>query len=288
MAFYSPELMPATGRGAKNRLEVMWLLSLSKVSAGIPDLAGVRRSALVSPGFVDEQLEIDAWAPAEEEFCFGVVEPSGMKGSFDRNRWECSRLSQVVSEFLVVNRFIHADVEGLLACLGVIDGFEDSFDKVADVDKIAFHRGAGGIKHHGYCAVLAVSIGALRTNQITPARAAEDVFAEGKGKFEIVLLHNPRSAETAAVQAVLNEILFEHHFFEDFGECVTAGIGGELLLFGDRDRMRIKEMADGTIAAQQNELLERGTDAALFEEPEQALYGDVHNVFGSFLAGCAV
>jgi len=47
----------------------------------------------------------------------------------------------------------------------------------------------------------------------------------------------------------LYEILLQHHFFENFGERVAAGIGAVLLLFGDRYRMRVEEMAQGSVAA---------------------------------------
>ena len=47
-------------------------------------------------------------------------------------------------------------------------------------------------------------------------------------------------------------------------------------------------MADGAIAADENELAECVAGAALFEEPEEAFDGDVDDVIWSFFAGGAV
>jgi hypothetical protein len=48
--------------------------------------------------------------------------------------------------------------------------------------------------------------------------------------------------------------------------------------------MGIKEMTHGAITAKQKELLESGTDAGFFEEPEQAFNRDIDNVVGSLFA----
>jgi hypothetical protein len=50
----------------------------------------------------------------------------------------------------------------------------------------------------------------------------------------------------------------------------------------------IEEMADRTIAADQDELTEGVAGAGLFEEPKEAFDGDVDDVVGSFFAGGTV
>ena len=52
--------------------------------------------------------------------------------------------------------------------------------------------------------------------------------------------------------------------------------------------MTIEKVSHGGVAANQNNLLERRTAAALFQQPEQALDGDVHDLVRSLLAGRAM
>jgi hypothetical protein len=47
-------------------------------------------------------------------------------------------------------------------------------------------------------------------------------------------------------------------------------------------------VANRAVAADQNDLMERRTDAALFEQPEQTFDRDIHHIVGSFFAGCEV
>lgn len=82
--------------------------------------------------------------------------------------------------------------------------------------------------------------------------------------------------------------MLEHHFFQNFGERVTAGIGGVFLLLGYGDRVRIEKMAHRAIAADQNKLAERLAGAALFEQPEEAFDGDIDYFIRRFLAGGAM
>jgi hypothetical protein len=49
--------------------------------------------------------------------------------------------------------------------------------------------------------------------------------------------------------------------------------------------MWIEKMSEGSIAADQNDLLKRATDAAFFQKPEEAFDRDVDNVVGGFFAG---
>ena len=78
----------------------------------------------------------------------------------------------------VVDGFVHADVEGLLAGTGMIDRCDDGFDEILDMDEVAAHGRAVGIQHQRHGAGLAILGGALRAHEIDPARAAEDVVAE--------------------------------------------------------------------------------------------------------------
>jgi len=102
----------------------------------------------------------------------------------------------------------------------------------------------------------------LGADQIAPAGSAEDILAEGQRVPEIVLLHDPGGAQAAAVQVVLNVILFQHDLLQDFREGVAAGIGGVPLLLGHRDRVGIEEVSQAGVAADEQELLEGGALAA--------------------------
>lgn len=188
----------------------------------------------------------------------------------------------------IVDRFIHTDVEGLLKCSRVIESEDNALDQVVDVDEIAFYRFATGIEHQGHGVTLCVFVGAVGTDESAPIRASEDIFAKRQRVFEVVFLHDPRRAQTTADKIVLNVILLEHDFFQNFGERVTAGIGGVFLLLGDGKRVRIEEMTDGAIATDQNKLAERLAGAALFEQPEEAFDGDIDHVIGCFFAGRAM
>ena len=109
-----------------------------------------------------------------------------------------------------------------------------------------------------------VIIGGLSIYEVTPAWAAENIITKGELIFEVVFLHNPRGAEAAAVEVVLDVILFVHDFFEDFGERITTGIGTVLLLLSNRNGMRIDEMPHACITADEDKLLKSRTDAAGF------------------------
>ena len=125
------------GRGGR-----FWLRS-----TGVPDFAGGGGGAVVGPGFVDEAFQVVAGAPAEQEFCFGIVEPGGEVWRFDFDGGHASRFAQVVGDLQIVDGFVHANVEGLLVGFRVIESEDDAFDQVGDVDEIAFYGFAGGIEH---------------------------------------------------------------------------------------------------------------------------------------------
>src|SRR5258708_4537758 len=95
-----------------------------------------------------------------------------------------------------------------------------------------------------------------RGHPVAPAGASEDVVSEGKRVFEVILLHNPRRTQAAAGEIILDEVLLEHNFFENFGEGIAAGVGGVLLLFRYRYGMGIEKMSQGGVAANQNDLPE--------------------------------
>jgi hypothetical protein len=52
--------------------------------------------------------------------------------------------------------------------------------------------------------------------------------------------------------------------------------------------VRVREMADGAIATDENKLAEGLARAALFEEPEETFDGNVDNIVGSFFASGAM
>src|SRR5208337_4796876 len=147
---------------------------------------------------------------------------------------------------------------------------------------------AVSIKHHGHRAALVISVSLFWPDQVPPARAAKNVLAKGKCVLEIILFHDPGRAQAASIEAVLDEILLQHHFFKNFRECVAAGISAVLLLFSNRKGMRIEKMANRAIAAEQDDLLESRACAALFKEPEKPLHANVDNVVRGFLARSAV
>src|SRR5208283_171170 len=260
-AFYSLASLPATLRGLIGGFVLsfyIWAIfrAVDGALSGVPDVPRVRCISPVSPGFLDQSLEIIARPPAQKEFRFGVVQPSRVIGSFDLDRRESPCLPQIIGRLPVIHRLIHANVEGLLARLRMIERFQDGIRKIADVNEIAFDGMAIRIKHQGHRAAFAIGVGPLGPNEVPPARSAKNILAKGERVLEIILFHDPGGTQTASVQTVLDEILFQHHFFENLRECVAAWICGVLLLFGDGDRMRIEEMTDGAIAAEQDELLE--------------------------------
>src|SRR5205814_9646803 len=115
----------------------------------------------------------------------------------------------------------------------IIQAEQDRIGKIADMDEIAFHRLTIRIKHKWYSAILDIFIGPLGAYQVTPSRPTKDVFAKGQGVFEVILFHDPWRSQATTGQVVLDEILFQHHSFQDFRERIAAGIRAVLLLLRD-------------------------------------------------------
>lgn len=88
-------------------------------------------------------------APVEEEFGFGVVEPGAVKFCFDFHTGEVVCVFQMVGNVLVVDGFVHANVEKLLVCFGVIKGAQDGFDEIVDVYEVALYGCVIFIQHDG-------------------------------------------------------------------------------------------------------------------------------------------
>ena len=105
----------------------------------------------------------------------------------------------------------------------------------------------------------------LRANQIPPAWSAKNILTEGKLIFEIILLHDPRRTQATAIEIILNVILLEHHFFEHFGKRITARIRRMFLSFSHWDGVRVNEMPNARIAANQNKLLEMWDWCGMFQ-----------------------
>ena len=86
----------------------------------------------------------------------------------------------------------------------------------------------------------------------------------------------------------MDEILLQHDFLENLRERVAARISAMLLFFRNWKRMGIEEMSQGSVATNENDLLERRTGAAVFQQPEQALHGHIDDIVWRFLAGRAM
>src|SRR5882724_1490352 len=109
------------------------------------------------------------------------------------------------------------------------------------------------VEHDGYRAGLAVLSRAFRADKIAPARTAEDVVPKGELVLEIVLLHNPRGAQAAALEPVLYGVLLEHHFLEYLRERVATAVGRVPLRFRDGNRVRVEEVPHAGVATNENE-----------------------------------
>src|SRR5215213_3252037 len=154
------------------------------------------------------------------------------------------------------------------------------------MNKIPFDSISIRVEHNWDSLGPHVSISLLSANQIAPARSAEDILTERKLIFEIILLHDPGRPQAAAVEIILNVILLQHHFFENFGKGITAWVSRMFLCLRNRSRTGINEMPNGSVTTYQNKLLKRGTRATCLEQPEHTLHCHVHDLVGSFLAGC--
>ena len=130
-----------------------------------------------------------------------------------------------------------------------------------------------------------VCFGLFGTDEFGPFGAAKNIVAKREGVLEVVFFHNPRGAQAAAVEIVLDIVLFEQDFFEYFGECITACVGAVFLLFCDGHGVRIDKVAHACVATNKDELFEGATFSAGFEQPEETFDCDVHDAVGSFFAG---
>lgn len=98
----------------------------------------------------------------------------------------------------------------------MIEGDHNALDQIVEVDKISFHGLAIGIEHQRHCVRLPIFARAFGTDEVAPPGAAEDVVAERERVFEIVLFHDPRRPQTTSRKVVLNVVLLEHYFFQNF------------------------------------------------------------------------
>ena len=154
------------------------------------------------------------------------------------------------------------------------------------MDEVPLERLAVGVAEERHRPVLVIALRRRPSGTIVlPDRPAEDVVAEGERVFEVVLLHDPRRAQAAAIDAVLDAELLEHHLLEHLRQRVAAGIGHVRRGLGDRAVVAIEEVADAGVAADQDELARGLALAELLEQPEQPLHRDVHHVVGRLLAG---
>ena len=160
--------------------------------------------------------------------------------------------------------------------------------QIADVHEVALHRLALRIEHDWHGAAFQILIRTPGAHQVAPSRPPENIFAKGQRIFEVIFFHDPGRSQAAAGKAILDEILFEHHLFENFGKGIAAGISAVPLLLGNGQGMRVEKMSQGSIAADQDDLFESRAAAGLFQQPEQTLDRDIHHIVGSFLTGGAM
>jgi hypothetical protein len=92
---------------------------------------------------------------------------------------------------LVLDRLIHADIEGLPGSLRVLQRNGDRLDQIADVDEVALQRRSVGGQSQRHRV-----IGNVTGHEIAPRRTAELIRAERKGIPEIVPIHDPRRPYT--------------------------------------------------------------------------------------------
>ena len=132
---------------------------------------------------------------------------------------------------------------------------------------------------------LDVRVGLLGADQVAPARPAEHVLAERELVLEVVLLHDPRRAQAAAVQVVLDAVLLEHHLLEHLRQRVAAGVGA--CASASRSRGSGADRRSGPTPASppiRMNCSERRARAAGLEQPEQPLDRHVHDRLGRLLA----
>jgi hypothetical protein len=76
---------------------------------------------------------------------------------------------------------------------------------------------------------------------------------KGQRAAKIVLLHDPRGAQAAGIDAVLYRELRQYDLLEHFRQGVAAGIGPVPRVFGDRLAMVVEKMPDRRVAADQDD-----------------------------------
>ena len=151
------------------------------------------------------------------------------------------------------------------------------------MNEVPLHRPPVLVEHHRHRFSLDVGVRLFGADEVAPARPTEHILPERELVPEVVLLHDPRRPQTAVVEVVLQAVLLEHHFLEYLRQRVAAGVRRVRLCLGDGEGMRIEEVPDRRVSADEDEPPEGGTDAAGFEQPEEPLDRDVEDRFGRLL-----
>jgi hypothetical protein len=99
-------------------------------------------------------------------------------------------------------------------CLGMIDRPQYRRNQIFYMHKVALYRQALRIEHHWNSLRSEILIRSFGTNKIAPSWPAKHIFAKRKLIPEIVLLHDPRGAQAAPGQSILNVILLQNHFIQ--------------------------------------------------------------------------
>ena len=111
-------------------------------------------------------------------------------GVSNRDRRDPARLAQIIGDLLVIHRLIHADIERLLARVGVIQRHNHALDKVAHVDEVSFHGAPLGSSISGTVRALryssAVSAGTSSRHRGPPKTSSPNVSEYLKSSFSMI------------------------------------------------------------------------------------------------------
>src|ERR1017187_5215539 len=92
-------------------------------------------------------------------------------------------------------------------CLGMIDRRQYRRNQIFYMHKVALYRQALRIEHHWNRIAPEILIRLFGTDKIAPSWPAKHILAKRKLIPEIVFLHDPRRAQAAPGQSILNLIL---------------------------------------------------------------------------------
>src|ERR1035438_7288191 len=157
-------------------------------STGIPDNSRIVLTSPVLPRGIRHFLQIVYWPPAQQKLGLRIVQPVRMIPGGHRHRRQTARLCQIRGKFAIIHWLIHADVERLLMCLGMIDRPQYRRNQIFYMHKGALYRQALRIEHHWNSLRPEILIRLFGTNKIAPSWPAKHILAKRKLIPEIVFL----------------------------------------------------------------------------------------------------